>query len=106
MFDPLGKYFCTSSDDPSLAVWRAGDDWGLETVKNGKNSSIFNSMVSDITGSTMFRRVDWASDATNIICTNTSDKSKKMAHLIPRDEWDAPGGDGKLIKVRVYKCTI
>ena len=99
-FDPIGKYLCTSADDPSLAIWRAGDDWGLECVKNSNTSIIFNSMVSDITGSTMFRRVDWTSDAKNIICTNTSDKCKKMAHLVPRDTWNDANMEHKYPKVR------
>lgn len=92
VFDPLGKYICSSADDPSLAIWQTGGDWDLEHVFKG-NCEIFNSMVSDLTGETIFRRVDWASDGGAILCTNASVKSKKIASIIQRNTW-ATAGDG------------
>eukprot|EP00520_Triparma_pacifica_P017515 CAMPEP_0118632218 /NCGR_PEP_ID=MMETSP0785-20121206/322_1 /TAXON_ID=91992 /ORGANISM="Bolidomonas pacifica, Strain CCMP 1866" /LENGTH=1155 /DNA_ID=CAMNT_0006522963 /DNA_START=122 /DNA_END=3585 /DNA_ORIENTATION=+ len=105
-FDTLGKFMVTSSDDPCfVAVWRAGGDWGLENMKNSDNSMIFNSMVSSVTGNTMFRRISWSSDAAHIICTNTSSKSQKLSYLIPRSSVSNTQGGKEVGEERYVKLV-
>jgi len=44
-FDPAGKYFASSGDDPAICIWRAFDDWGLES-RIDSDSGIFRRATS------------------------------------------------------------
>jgi protein HIRA/HIR1 len=41
-WDPIGKYLCSSGDDPAICVWRTFGDWGLE-ARIDASSGIFAS---------------------------------------------------------------
>ena len=47
-FDPAGKYFASIGDDPDeIYLWRAYDDWGLESrVDSDSDSGIFQRSTS------------------------------------------------------------
>jgi protein HIRA/HIR1 len=45
-FDPAGTYLASSGDDPSVCIWRAHDDWGLEKRIDSK-SGIFRKWSGD-----------------------------------------------------------
>jgi protein HIRA/HIR1 len=60
-FDPAGKYVASSGDDPSLCIWRAFDDWGLES-RVDSSSGIFQQDVQSLANLSMFRRISFAPD--------------------------------------------
>ena len=109
-FDPLSSYLVSSSDDPSICVWRGpGTDWGLESRIDSKNSSIFQSSLAPANHpdqaraapynysspqhgtNTIFRRLAFATDGANVIGTNCTLRSKPIAAIIGRDTWGSEG---------------
>ena len=89
-FDPAGTYLASSGDDPSICVWRAHDDWGLER-KIDANSGIFRSWkegdAQALSSQTLFRRLSWSTDGAYICSTNSVVKNKHVASTVSRDGW-------------------
>ncbi|KAG7349717.1 YD repeat protein [Nitzschia inconspicua] len=107
-FDPAGTYLASSGDDPSVCVWRAHDDWGLEKRIDAK-SGIFrkwNSSGKDnssnqpggfnnnssldsraLSSQSLFRRLSWSTDGAYICSTNAVVKNKHVASTISREGW-------------------
>lgn len=105
-FDPAGTYLASSGDDPSVCVWRAHDDWGLEkridansgifrqwkekTGGGGNNSSsadFSHQQQKSLSSQSLFRRLSWSTDGAYICSTNAVVKNKHVASTISRDGW-------------------
>ncbi len=103
-FDPAGKYIASSGDDPCICIWRAFDDWGLES-RIGASSGIFEQTgvggqshgrshpsmdmdyVQSLTNLSMFRRISFAPDGTHVCATNATLRKKNIAAMVSRDGW-------------------
>lgn len=89
-FDPAGTYLASSGDDPSVCVWRAHDDWGLEK-RIDANSGIFRRWnetdAKSLTSQSLFRRLSWSTDGAYICSTNAVVKNKHVASTISREGW-------------------
>ncbi len=107
-FDPAGKYFASSGDDPAICIWRAFDDWGLE-ARVDSSSGVFRSKKknSDDGGAggddrkvgggeedmqalanlSLFRRISFAPDGTHVCGTNATLRGKNIAAMISRNGW-------------------
>lgn len=85
-FDPAGKYIASSGDDPSLCIWRAFDDWGLEN-KVDSSSGIFQQDVQSLANLSMFRRISFAPDGTHVCATNAMLRKKNIAAMVSREGW-------------------
>lgn len=85
-FDPAGKYVASSGDDPSLCIWRAFDDWGLES-RVDSSSGIFQQDVQSLANLSMFRRISFAPDGTHVCATNAMLRKKNIAAMVSRDGW-------------------
>lgn len=85
-FDPAGKYIASSGDDPALCIWRAFDDWGLES-KVDSSSGIFQQDVQSLANLSMFRRISFAPDGTHVCATNAMLKKKNIAAMVSREGW-------------------
>ena len=85
-FDPAGKYIASSGDDPSLCIWRAFDDWGLES-RIDSSSGIFQQDVQSLANLSLFRRISFAPDGTHICTTNAMLRKKNIAAMVSRDGW-------------------
>jgi len=96
-FDPAGSYLASSGDDPSVCIWRAHDDWGLEkridatsgifrhwntTTTNGNTSN-----TTSLSSQSLFRRLSWSTDGSYICTTNAVVKNKNVASTISREGW-------------------
>lgn len=79
-FDPAGTYLASSGDDPAVCIWRAHDDWGLET-------KVTEGFLDSLSSQTLFRRLSWATDGTYICCTNATLNKKHVASTISREGW-------------------
>lgn len=89
-FDPAGTYLASSGDDPSICVWRAHDDWGLEK-RIDASSGIFRRWKENdaqtLSSQSLFRRLSWSTDGAYICSTNAVVKNKHVASTISRDGW-------------------
>lgn len=89
-FDPAGTYLASSGDDPSVCVWRAHDDWGLEK-RIDSNSGIFRRWNENdshaLSSQSLFRRLSWSTDGAYICSTNAVVKNKHVASTISREGW-------------------
>eukprot|EP00980_Cylindrotheca_fusiformis_P029486 scaffold23481_cov203-Cylindrotheca_fusiformis.AAC.1 len=91
-FDPAGTYLASSGDDPSVCIWRAHDDWGLER-RIDASSGIFrrwkenNEAQSFLSSQSLFRRLSWSTDGAYICSTNAVVKNKHVASTISREGW-------------------
>ena len=99
-FDPAGTYLASSGDDPSVCIWRAHDDWGLEQRIDAK-SGIFRKWSNTSSGGghnggpssaalssqSLFRRLSWSTDGAYICATNAVVKNKNVASTISREGW-------------------
>lgn len=85
-FDPAGKYIASSGDDPALCIWRAFDDWGLES-KVDSSCGIFQQDVQSLANLSMFRRISFAPDGSHVCATNAMLKKKNIAAMVSRDGW-------------------
>ena len=94
-FDPAGTYLASSGDDPSVCIWRAHDDWGLEKKIDSK-SGIFRKWSTGSNGGasglslssqSLFRRLSWSTDGSYICATNAVVKNKNVASTISREGW-------------------
>ncbi len=87
-FDPAGTYLASSGDDPSVCVWRAHDDWGLEQ-RVDSSSGIFRKWQNDtaLSSQSLFRRLSWSTDGAYICATNAVVKNKNVASTISREGW-------------------
>ena len=99
-FDPAGSYLASSGDDPAICIWRAHDDWGLET-RIDASSGIFrtwhsnnNDDVQALSNQSMFRRLSWSTDGAFLCATNAVVKNKHVASTISREGWTVSGGGG------------
>ncbi|CAM9774487.1 unnamed protein product, partial [Phaeothamnion confervicola] len=75
-WDPVGRYLATASDDGSVIVWRAEEDWGIE-------ARVTAPFAGCDTG-THTRRVDWSPDGKCICATN----ARQKAMLLTRGSWE------------------
>lgn len=89
-FDPAGTYLASSGDDPSVCIWRAHDDWGLEK-RIDANSGIFRRWKENdaqaLSSQSLFRRLSWSTDGAYICSTNAVVKNKHVASTISREGW-------------------
>jgi len=89
-FDPAGTYLASSGDDPSICIWRAYDDWGLEK-RIDASSGIFRRWneadSQSLSSQSLFRRLSWSTDGAYICSTNAVVKNKHVASTISRDGW-------------------
>jgi protein HIRA/HIR1 len=107
-FDPAGTYLASSGDDPSVCIWRAHDDWGLEQRIDAK-SGIFRKWNNSsgggggggghngvssaaatglaLSSQSLFRRLSWSTDGAYICATNAVVKNKNVASTISREGW-------------------
>jgi protein HIRA/HIR1 len=89
-FDPAGTYLASSGDDPSVCVWRAHDDWGLEK-RIDASSGIFRRWnegdLQSLSSQSLFRRLSWSTDGAYICSTNAVVKNKHVASTISREGW-------------------
>jgi protein HIRA/HIR1 len=89
-FDPAGTYLASSGDDPSVCVWRAHDDWGLEK-RIDASSGIFRRWneadSQSLSSQSLFRRLSWSTDGAYICSTNAVVKNKHVASTISREGW-------------------
>ena len=89
-FDPAGTYLASSGDDPSVCVWRAYDDWGLER-RVDSSAGIFRRWKEGdsqaLSSQTLFRRLSWSTDGAYICSTNSVVKNKHVASTIAREGW-------------------
>lgn len=89
-FDPAGTYLASSGDDPSVCVWRAHDDWGLEK-RIDASSGIFRRWKENdsttLSSQSLFRRLSWSTDGAYICSTNAVVKNKHVASTISREGW-------------------
>eukprot|EP00536_Pseudo-nitzschia_multiseries_P012347 jgi/Psemu1/260493/estExt_Genewise1Plus.C_4670022 len=110
-FDPAGTYLASSGDDPSVCIWRAHDDWGLERKidassgifrrwnnnnnsnnNNNNNNSNNNASVSTtLSAQSLFRRLSWSTDGAYICATNAVVKNKHVASTVSREGWAVSG---------------
>lgn len=99
-FDPAGTYLASSGDDPSVCIWRAHDDWGLEkridsksgifrkwSGESGGGGSAAGSSSSALSNQSLFRRLSWSTDGAYICSTNAVVKNKHVASTISREGW-------------------
>jgi protein HIRA/HIR1 len=89
-FDPAGTYLASSGDDPSVCVWRAYDDWGLEKRVDASTGIFRRWKEGDahaLSSQTLFRRLSWATDGAYICSTNSVVKNKHVASTISREGW-------------------
>ena len=107
-FDPAGKYIASSGDDPSLCIWRAFDDWGLESridassgifqqeggSSGGSSSAAAAAEISSLANLSMFRRISFAPDGTHVCATNAMLRKKNIAAMVSRDGWGVSAGGG------------
>lgn len=89
-FDPAGTYLASSGDDPSVCIWRAHDDWGLEK-RIDAGSGIFRRWKENesqsLSSQSLFRRLSWSTDGAYICSTNAVVKNKHVASTISREGW-------------------
>jgi protein HIRA/HIR1 len=89
-FDPAGTYLASSGDDPSICIWRAHDDWGLEK-RIDAGSGIFRRWKENdaqtLSSQSLFRRLSWSTDGAYICSTNAVVKNKHVASTISREGW-------------------
>lgn len=90
-FDPAGTYLASSGDDPSVCIWRAHDDWGLEK-RIDANDGIFrkwkeDNLAQSLSSQSLFRRLSWSTDGSYICSTNAVVKNKHVASTISREGW-------------------
>ncbi|VEU33805.1 unnamed protein product [Pseudo-nitzschia multistriata] len=106
-FDPAGTYLASSGDDPSVCIWRAHDDWGLERRIDAA-SGIFRkwstaggsghagataglATTSSLSAQSLFRRLSWSTDGAYICATNAVVRNKNVASTISREGWAVSG---------------
>jgi len=101
-FDPTGKYLASSGDDPSVCIWRAYDDWGLEAKIDQKDGIFGTPTTAATAGSSgakameeqqqlaslsLFRRISFSPDGVHVCVTNATVKGKSVASTVSRDGW-------------------
>lgn len=98
-FDPAGTYLASSGDDPSVCIWRAHDDWGLEKridassgifrqwSRSGSGGGMQQPPTQDTSSQSLFRRLSWSTDGAYICSTNGVVKNKHVASTIGREGW-------------------
>ena len=88
-FDPSGRHLVTSSDDPSICLWSATDNWSLVAkIDSSHPLKIFSSIGdghSELISQCLFRRIDWSSDGSVLASTNGTLKNKPVVTLIERN---------------------
>ena len=78
VFDPLGQYLATASDDKTVKVWRTSD-WGLEQ----SITDPFSSSPS----TAFFRRPSWSPDGSLLLCANAMSGPVFVASVSKRNTW-------------------
>ncbi|GAC71397.1 histone transcription regulator HIRA [Moesziomyces antarcticus T-34] len=78
VFDPLGQFLATASDDKTVKVWRTSD-WSLE-----------KSVTEPFTTSpstAFFRRPSWSPDGSLLLCANAMSGPVFVASVVKRAQW-------------------
>ncbi|KAJ1595299.1 hypothetical protein NDA14_000312 [Ustilago hordei] len=78
VFDPLGQYLATASDDKTVKVWRTSD-WSLE------RSVTHPFLTSPSTA--FFRRPSWSPDGSLLLCANAMSGPVFVASVVKRSNW-------------------
>lgn len=78
VFDPLGQYLATASDDKTVKVWRTSD-WGLE-------QSITDPFLTS-PSTAFFRRPSWSPDGSLLLCANAMSGPVFVASVSKRNVW-------------------
>ncbi|KIS67027.1 uncharacterized protein UMAG_04900 [Mycosarcoma maydis] len=80
VFDPLGQYLATASDDKTVKVWRTSD-WGLER-------SITDPFLTS-PSTAFFRRPSWSPDGSLLLCANAMSGPVFVASVVKRSSWSS-----------------
>lgn len=78
VWDPVGQYLATASDDKTVRFWRVGD-WSLQKTV----SKPFERSPT----STFFQRPSWSPDGAHIICANAMSGPVFVASVVNRKDW-------------------
>ncbi|KAJ9474304.1 Protein HIR1 [Pseudozyma hubeiensis] len=80
VFDPLGEYLATASDDKTVKVWRTSD-WGLER-------SVTDPFLAS-PSTAFFRRPSWSPDGSLLLCANAMSGPVFVASVVKRANWSS-----------------
>lgn len=80
VFDPLGQYLATASDDKTVKVWRTSD-WGLER-------SVTDPFLTS-PSTAFFRRPSWSPDGSLLLCANAMSGPVFVASVVRRSGWSS-----------------
>lgn len=80
VFDPLGQYLATASDDKTVKVWRTSD-WGLER-------SVTDPFLTS-PSTAFFRRPSWSPDGSLLLCANAMSGPVFVASVVKRSNWSS-----------------
>lgn len=79
VWDPIGEYLATASDDKTFKFWRVGGDWDLvKTVTKPFAAS---------PSSTFFRRPSWSPEGAHVLSANAMSGPVFVASVIGRENW-------------------
>lgn len=78
MFDPVGKYVASQSDDKSLRVWRTAD-WTQQ--------EIISDPFVDCSATTHVLRLSWSPDGQYLVSAHAMNGGGPTAQIIERDGW-------------------
>ncbi|SNX86549.1 related to histone transcription regulator HIP1 [Melanopsichium pennsylvanicum] len=78
VFDPLGQYLATASDDKTVKVWRTSD-WSLE-------QSVTEPFLTS-PSTAFFRRPSWSPDGSLLLCANAMSGPVFVASVSKRTNW-------------------
>lgn len=79
VWDPIGRYLATASDDKTVKFWRVGGDWGLQKTI---------SKPFETSRSTFFRRSSWSPDGVHVLAANAMvSGSVFVANVIHTEDW-------------------
>ncbi|KAN0059613.1 HIR complex subunit [Thecaphora frezii] len=80
VFDPLGQYLATASDDKTVKVWRT-DDWTL--------AADISDPFATSPSSTFFRRPSWSPDGDLLLCANAMSGPVFVSSVVKRVDWSS-----------------
>lgn len=79
VWDPIGRYLATASDDKTMKFWQVGGDWSLQKTV---------SKPFETSRSTFFRRSSWSPDGVHVLAANAMvSGSVFVANVIDTEDW-------------------
>lgn len=78
VWDPVGKYLASQSDDRSVKVWRTGD-WVCE--------STITDPFEECGGTTHALRLSWSPDGLYLVSAHAMNGGGPTAQIIEREGW-------------------